>query len=93
MTLVSVFRFLNMNDKARATASCFEWWSVIKRVSPNGMGLGGVGSIGNRKAVLFHPTKGILIPHKPKYSFNRVDKSPFLTTDAICDKLTTTGYF
>ena len=30
MILISVFRFLNLNDLARAAGACFEWWSVIK---------------------------------------------------------------
>ena len=31
MILVSVFQFLNLNDLARAAATCFEWWSTIKK--------------------------------------------------------------
>ena len=29
--LLSVFRFLDLNDLARAAGACFEWWCVIKR--------------------------------------------------------------
>ena len=31
MILLSVFRFLDLNDLARAAGACFEWWCVIKR--------------------------------------------------------------
>ena len=29
--LLPVFRFLDLNDLARAAGACFEWWCVIKR--------------------------------------------------------------
>lgn len=29
--LVLVFRFINLNDLARAAGACFEWWRLIKR--------------------------------------------------------------
>ena len=64
-----------------------------QEVSPDGTRLGGIRSVGIRKAILSYPTESIYIPHKIESRLDAVVKSSFPTDDAIGYKLGMFGYF
>lgn len=82
--ILCVFRFLDLNDLARAAGACnvFRVVECDQAVSLDESKLGGIGSVGNN--LLCHPWKSICIPDKLEFSLNAIVKSPFLTSDGIC---------